>query len=419
LGDPSFEAFPVPALGYAYADTYRPTSAWVDDLDSPPGFSQDAGSSNWLYTAAYAEADVTPPINKRPAPRTGTQAMHGLDGNYNAQETAAVFEVGRMYIFSVWAQNDVLLDQGDGVGLFIFDGNVPFSADNALAGNFTQSINQRQDGMTPVQSQAHWNQLTIKHTVAFGAPEVGHPVGVGFRAFRDSAVDDATLEHVDAATQILVLEVNTTNGQVRVRNQTGAPVNIDYYEITSATGALNATTWNSLQEQNLPGFPAGNGTGNGWEQAGGSSAGVVSESYLTGSSAVLNNAIINLGAAFTIGGAPNLAFKYGALAAAPNPTGDYNNNGAVDAADYVLWRNGGPLQNDPTPGVQPGDYGVWRANFGQTGGPTGPSVLTTGFVRYVTSFGAGAGTVVPEPTSVILVGIGVGAIAVGARRRTA
>ena len=48
--------------------------------------------------------------------------------------------------------------------------------------------------------------------------------------------------------------------------------------------------------------------------------------------------------------------------------GDYNNNGIVDAADYVLWRNGGPLQNDPTAGVQPDDYNVWRANFGRTAG---------------------------------------------------
>jgi serralysin len=45
---------------------------------------------------------------------------------------------------------------------------------------------------------------------------------------------------------------------------------------------------------------------------------------------------------------------------------DYNGNGVVDTADYVLWRNGGPLQNDLTPGVQPGDYNVWRAHFGRT-----------------------------------------------------
>lgn len=47
--------------------------------------------------------------------------------------------------------------------------------------------------------------------------------------------------------------------------------------------------------------------------------------------------------------------------------GDYNGNGVVDAADYVVWRNGGPLQNEgDTPGaVTSEDYHVWRANFGR------------------------------------------------------
>ena len=40
LADPSFEAYMVssaapPIGGYAYANAYRPTSGWVDDLDSP------------------------------------------------------------------------------------------------------------------------------------------------------------------------------------------------------------------------------------------------------------------------------------------------------------------------------------------------------------------------------------------------
>jgi hypothetical protein len=48
--------------------------------------------------------------------------------------------------------------------------------------------------------------------------------------------------------------------------------------------------------------------------------------------------------------------------------GDFNSNGVVDAADYVLWRGGGPLANDTTPGVQPGDYTVWRSGFGRTVG---------------------------------------------------
>jgi hypothetical protein len=57
--------------------------------------------------------------------------------------------------------------------------------------------------------------------------------------------------------------------------------------------------------------------------------------------------------------------------AAPAVNGDFNNNGVVDAADYVLWRNGGPLQNEG--GVTPGsatteDFQTWRANFGKTSG---------------------------------------------------
>ena len=66
-------------------------------------------------------------------------------------------------------------------------------------------------------------------------------------------------------------------------------------------------------------------------------------------------------------------------------TGDFNGNGAVDAADYVLWRNGGPLQNDPTEGVQPGDYNVWRSNFGRTAGAASAAAAS-----------------VPEPTALVL-----------------
>ncbi len=55
---------------------------------------------------------------------------------------------------------------------------------------------------------------------------------------------------------------------------------------------------------------------------------------------------------------------------APGVAGDYNGNGVVDAADYVLWRNGGPLQNEiDTPGtVNAADYTAWRARFGATSG---------------------------------------------------
>ena len=58
---------------------------------------------------------------------------------------------------------------------------------------------------------------------------------------------------------------------------------------------------------------------------------------------------------------------------ATNPLGDYNNNGTVDAADYVLWRKGGPLANEvDAPGTVNGaDYTAWRARFGNSGSGAG------------------------------------------------
>lgn len=61
--------------------------------------------------------------------------------------------------------------------------------------------------------------------------------------------------------------------------------------------------------------------------------------------------------------------------AASGIPGDYNNNGIVDAADYVLWRKGGQLANDFTPGNQPSDYTFWRSRFGATTNPGAGSGL--------------------------------------------
>jgi hypothetical protein len=50
--------------------------------------------------------------------------------------------------------------------------------------------------------------------------------------------------------------------------------------------------------------------------------------------------------------------------------GDYNNDGAVDSADYVLWRKGGQLANEASnPGtIDSGDYAAWRARFNKASG---------------------------------------------------
>src|SRR4029079_16566215 len=67
----------------------------------------------------------------------------------------------------------------------------------------------------------------------------------------------------------------------------------------------------------------------------------------------------------------SVGFRLATIATAAGVPGDYNNNGVVDAADYILWRkfNGNPsvtLPNDSTTGTDANDYTEWRSHFGQT-----------------------------------------------------
>ena len=81
--------------------------------------------------------------------------------------------------------------------------------------------------------------------------------------------------------------------------------------------------------------------------------------------------------------------------------GDYNDDGFVDAADYVVWRNtlgqtvpnygqlnaafGSGADGDGDGVITAADYDVWRARFGETA--SGASLPAAG---------------VPEPTSLVL-----------------
>jgi hypothetical protein len=71
----------------------------------------------------------------------------------------------------------------------------------------------------------------------------------------------------------------------------------------------------------------------------------------------------------------------GTLTIQGGSTADYNNNGVVDAADYVLWR-----KNPAAFGGTPGGYTAWRAGFGSSGG-AGVLNLSAGS-KYVWSLGA-------------------------------
>jgi hypothetical protein len=71
--------------------------------------------------------------------------------------------------------------------------------------------------------------------------------------------------------------------------------------------------------------------------------------------------------------------------------GDFNHNGAVDAADYVVWRKGLSTMT-----YAPADYNVWRAHFGQIA-----QLIVNAGSGMGSSGSLGAGTV-PEPAIELL-----------------
>jgi hypothetical protein len=96
----------------------------------------------------------------------------------------------------------------------------------------------------------------------------------------------------------------------------------------------------------------------------------------------------------------------------PGPTGDYNGNHVVDAADYAVWRdtlgqtvvpNGSGADGDKSGVIDPGDYNFWKLKFG--------TILP----------GAGAGAsgamAVPEPSTLPMGLVAASAILLLARRR--
>ena len=70
----------------------------------------------------------------------------------------------------------------------------------------------------------------------------------------------------------------------------------------------------------------------------------------------------------------------------PTQDGDYNKDGKVDAADYVMWR-----KNPDANGGDPDGYDVWSENFGEPAPLGGGGAVPTGTV--------------PEPSTLAMLGL--------------
>ena len=186
-----------------------------------------------------------------------------------------------------------------------------------------------------------------------------------------------------------VLYIDPSNGMASMGNLSHfiTPPDLTGYAILSAGNQLTPGTWTSLESSG--------DAGTGWE-ASPASMGILAETNLSSSFAINYGSLVDLGQIFTMNGTQDLEFVYtvagettqrtgsivyGAIPEPPVGTpGDYNNDGKVDAADYVLWRK------NPTAFGGPGGYTTWRQNFGNP--PASGSALNSGAV--------------PEPASAML-----------------
>jgi hypothetical protein len=125
--------------------------------------------------------------------------------------------------------------------------------------------------------------------------------------------------------------------------------------------------------------------------------GLTSHPWVSGAPGINVLSFLSDASAFFSGGASNVYLDNVVVINDDLPPGgldgDYNNNGTVDAADYVVWRNNAgtnnQLPNDPIGGtIGTTHYDQWRSNFGAALGPA-PAI--------------GA----PEPLSCVLLAVGV------------
>jgi hypothetical protein len=239
------------------------------------------------------------------------------------------------------------------------------------------------------------SERSLGHAYAPNPPAFG--VSVSDLQFTYSTPTGQTfqglIEYVgDDASNNLVLTVNTGTGAATLANSSPFNVTVDGYSILSESGSLQPGDgdWNSLADQNVAG----------WQESAPTPESLSELNPLAGQ-ALPSGAEHELGDLFDIAGNRDLEFLFSLVGQSSMAgvviyqlTGDYNNDGAVDAADFTVWRDAlgtnTVLPNRDRSNTGPigaADFAVWKANFGNSAddGVVGESLSS-----------------VPEPSAVLL-----------------
>ncbi|QDV71935.1 hypothetical protein [Botrimarina mediterranea] len=241
----------------------------------------------------------------------------------------------------------------------------------------------------PGSSHDFGTPLTVDTSAPLGAPRVSADgVSLSYQL--------PTGEYVEAGLEVvgrfndLVLVVDPQTGAATIQNQSNQALDLIGYTISSTTDSL------------LPDY-SGSGLTD-WRTANPTTSDL-SELSIGDALSMGSGAEAPLGVAWDVASGPSdpLTFFYqtedggfhqgtvhfGDLAEVPPLlAGDYNNDGAVNAADYTVWRDAegtsATLPNDAIGGViGPAQYVQWSSNYGATNAPDA--------------------TAIPEPLSLALV----------------
>jgi len=206
----------------------------------------------------------------------------------------------------------------------------------------------------------------------------------------------------------LTLRVDPVTGATTLLGDPTRPIAINYYEITSDGDSLDSVNWSSLADQDFEGSGPPNGTGNGWEEAGGVGKHALAEAFLLGNSTIGASASVCLGRGYdAFVGAEDLVFTYltdsgviieGLVEYVTSVLpGDANWDGVVDAADYIALKrsfgmaSGARYQDGDFDGdhdVDWDDLVILQGSFGQGTGGT-PTIPEPGSAMLLV-FGAAA-----------------------------
>jgi hypothetical protein len=107
----------------------------------------------------------------------------------------------------------------------------------------------------------------------------------------------ASLSEVRA--QNLALSIDPYSGAASISNPAGTPVNLDGYQLTSASGQLSTTGWNSFTQRGLTGWQQVSPTANG-----------LSELNLTSYTSIPSGGSITLGDPFKVNGTEDVHWGY-------------------------------------------------------------------------------------------------------------